>query len=116
MAQASRSWAASRRVSWRSSQVGGVAGAARVLACVGCLMISALPRTPGPRKPPRRRGLVRTVARAKCFASVALLLGADRSGAPDGGKPGGSNLLKPAPAGADDEVIEDGGDDLLLAS
>jgi hypothetical protein len=50
------------------------------------------------------------------LASVALLLGAEGSGAPDGGKARGVELVEPAPAGADDDVIEDGGDDLLLAS
>lgn len=51
------------------------------------------------------------------IASVALLLGAKgSSGAPDGGEPGRVELVEAAPAGVDDDVIEDGGDDLLLAS
>lgn len=50
------------------------------------------------------------------LAAVALLLGAKGSGAPDRGKAGGVELVEPASAGADDNVIEDGGDDLLLAS
>jgi hypothetical protein len=50
------------------------------------------------------------------LASVALLLGAKGSGAPDRGKPGRVELVETGPAGANDDVIEDGGDDLLLAS
>jgi hypothetical protein len=50
------------------------------------------------------------------LASVALLLGAKGSGAPDGIEPGRVELVEAASAGADDDVIEDGGDDLLLAS
>lgn len=50
------------------------------------------------------------------LAAVALLLGAKGSDAPDGCEAGGVELVEPASAGADDDVIEDGGDDLLLAS
>ena len=50
------------------------------------------------------------------LASVALLLGAKGSGAPDRIEPGRVELVEAASAGADDDVIEDGGDDLLLAS
>ena len=47
----------------------------------------------------------------------ALLLGAKgSSGAPDRRESGRVELIESASAGADDNVIEDGGDDLLLAS
>jgi hypothetical protein len=51
------------------------------------------------------------------LASVAVLLGAKGSlGAPDRVEPGRVELVEAASAGADDDVIEDGSDDLLLAS
>ena len=51
------------------------------------------------------------------LAFVAVLLGAKgSSGAPDRGESGRVELVEAASAGADNDVIEDGGDDLLLAS
>lgn len=51
------------------------------------------------------------------LASVALLLGAKGSGAPDGAQAGVVELARPAHSGrGDDQVIDHGGDDLLLAS
>ena len=48
---------------------------------------------------------------------VAALLGAcGRSDPPDGGEPGRVELVEAAPAGADDQVVEDGGDDPVLPS
>jgi hypothetical protein len=51
------------------------------------------------------------------LASVAVLLGAEgSSGAPDRIEPGRVELVEAASTGTDDDVFEDGGDDLLLAS
>ncbi len=62
------------------------------------------------------QGLGPTVS-GEVLASVALLLGANRSGTPDGAQARVVERARPAHAGrSDDEVIDDGGDDLLLAS
>ena len=62
------------------------------------------------------QGLGPTVG-GEVLASVALLLGVKRSGAPDGAKTRVVELPRAAHSGgADGQVIEDGGDDLLLAS
>ena len=63
------------------------------------------------------QGLGPTVG-GEVLASVALLLGVKRrSGAPDGAQARVVELARAAHSGgADVQVIEDGGDDLLLAS
>ena len=54
-----------------------MAGAARVLVCLGWLTISALPHIAGPRKAAQAQGLGPKVG-GEVLASVALLLGAER--------------------------------------
>ena len=62
------------------------------------------------------QGLGPTVG-GEVLASVALLLGVKPSGAPDGAQARVVELARAAHSGgADVQVIEDGGDDLLLAS
>jgi hypothetical protein len=58
------------------------------------------------------------VERAEVLRSVAVLLGSDQaresSGAPDGRKPRRVEAVEAPPAWTNDDMIEDGGDDLLL--
>ena len=61
------------------------------------------------------QGLGPKVGEGEVLRSVALLLGAKPLGAPDGGESRRVEPVVAPPAGADDQVIEDGGDDLLLA-
>lgn len=75
------------------------------------------------------QGLPVKVSDAALLAQVAGLLGvparpaaggarsspADASGAPDGRQPAEVELVVAASAGGDDEVVEDGGDDCVLA-
>jgi len=53
----------------------------------------------------------------RTLRDVAQLLGAsvERSDSPDGREPGGVEAVVPAPAGTDDDVVEDGGDDRVLS-
>jgi hypothetical protein len=55
------------------------------------------------------------VAEGDVLNAVAVLLGV-RSGPPDGLQAGVVEAVVAAPTGVDDQVVEDGGDDLLLAS
>lgn len=61
----------------------------------------------------QEQGLGPTVAEGEVLRAVAVLLGA-LSGAPDGGQAALVETVVARPAGADDEMVEDGGDDLLL--
>jgi hypothetical protein len=62
------------------------------------------------------QGLPLRVSQADVIRSVIVLLGVKpaRSGAPDRSKPGGIEAVVASPGRSDDDVIEDGGDDLLL--
>lgn len=53
----------------------------------------------------------------RTLRDMAQLLGAsvDRSDPPDGREPGGVEAVVAAPAGTDDDVVEDGSDDRVLA-
>lgn len=63
----------------------------------------------------RDQGLGPTVAEGDVLNAVAVLLGV-RSGPPDRGQAGVVEAVVSTPPGVDDQVVEDGGDDLLLAS
>ena len=92
----------------------GWRGAARVLVCLGWLTTRALPHAAGPSGRARRRAWPRSSG--EVLASVALLLGArGSSGAPDGVERGRVEAVAAADGRGDDHVVEDGGDDLLLA-
>ena len=62
------------------------------------------------------QGLPLRVTQAAVIRSVTVLLGVNpaRSGAPDRSKPRGIEAVVASPGWSDDDVIEDGGDDLLL--
>ncbi len=64
------------------------------------------------------QGLPLRVTQADVIRSVTVLLGVKpaRSGAPDRSKAGGIEAVVAAPGGADNNVIEDGGDDQSLLS
>ena len=64
------------------------------------------------------QGLPPRVTQADVIRSVTVLLGVkpERSGAPERGKPRGIEAVVTPAGGTDDDVIEDGGDDLLLPS
>jgi len=53
----------------------------------------------------------------RTLRDIAQLLGAsvDTSDPPDGGQPRGVEAVVPAPAGTDDDVVEDGSDDRVLS-
>lgn len=62
------------------------------------------------------QGVAVKISDPRTLRDVAQLLGAsvERSHAPDGLQPGGVEAVVPAPTGADDDVVEDGGDDRVL--
>ena len=63
------------------------------------------------------QGLSVKVSDPRTLRDVAQLLGAsvERSDPPDGLQPGGVEAVVPAPAGGNDDVVEDGGDDRVLS-
>lgn len=65
------------------------------------------------------QGFPARVERPDVLRSVAVLLGSDEargdSGAPDRRKPRRVEAVEAPPAWSNDDMIEDGGDDLLLA-
>ena len=63
------------------------------------------------------QGLPSKITDSRTLRDVASLLGAkvERLDPPDGGKPGGIEAVVPTPAGADEEVVEDCGDDGVLS-
>jgi hypothetical protein len=64
------------------------------------------------------QGLPAKVEQAEVLRAVAVLLGMKAkhsgSGAPDGSEPGRVEAVIAAPAWSDDDVVEHGGNDLLL--
>lgn len=63
------------------------------------------------------QGLSVKVSDPRTLRDVAQLLRASVEGSdpPDGREPGGVEAVVPAPAGRDDDVVEDGGDDRVLS-
>ena len=63
------------------------------------------------------QGLSVKVSDPRTLRDVAQLLGTRISGSdpPDGGQAGGVEAVVPAPAGGNDDVVEDGGDDRVLS-
>jgi hypothetical protein len=61
------------------------------------------------------QGLPARVVDHDVLRSVAALLGLKRSVAPDGGQAHGVEAVVAAPTRPDDDVLQEGGDDLLLA-
>ena len=95
---------------------GGVAGAARVLVCLGWLTISALTAHRWAEETAQAQGLGPKVGRRSLGVGGAAARREGVRRARPGASAGVVELVEPAPAGADDDVIDDGGDDLLLAS
>lgn len=64
------------------------------------------------------QGFPLRIERADVLRAVAVLLGSDQapadSGAPDRGKPRRVEAVEAPPAWSNDDMLEDGGDDLLL--